>query len=320
MPLDHFVSQVHLKNFYSPVLGKRMFALRKTDMKAFTPDAYSVCRIPDGSTNQYLSEPRAIEDFLKDIEPNYNRALADIVSDKVCRETVFVLAGFIAYVLTCSPGGMRMHSEPHRGAVAETARLLDKTGEFGTPPPELSGGTLTELLDSNRVQVQVDPKYPQAMGISSIHERTNAFGNFRWEVLINDWKDSPFFTSDFPVAIEHTKDRRIINRLVPLSPTLAVRIHPDLSYDQSAQDFTFPGFRRIVRRPTYAEVARINRLLVQCAESTVFFRDNHDWVERLVRANATFRIEPHTDRLPYGTCTLLVSSLQVARQESSTGA
>lgn len=319
MPLDHFVSQVHLKNFYSPELGSRMFALRKVDMKAFTPDAASVCRNPDWSTNDNLSEPRAIEEFLRGIEPNYNRAIAEIAGGSVHRETIFVIAGFIAYVLTCSPGGMRVHSEPHRGAVAETARLLDRRGDFGTPPPELGGGSLTELLDTGQVQVRVDPRYPQAVGITSIQERTNAFGNFRWEVLVNDWSDSPFFTSDLPVAIEHTGDPRVINRLVPLSPTLALRIHPDLSYDRSSQDFKFPGFRRIVRRPPRAEIVKINRLLVQCAESIIFFRDNHDWVERLVRANSMYRIEPHIERLPTGTGTVLIGSLQIRRHELPTG-
>ena len=31
MALDHFVSQVHLRNFYSPVLGDLMYAIRKIE-------------------------------------------------------------------------------------------------------------------------------------------------------------------------------------------------------------------------------------------------------------------------------------------------
>ena len=294
-----------------------MFALRKADMKAFTPDAYSVCRLPDGSTNPYLSEPRAIEEFLKSIEPRYNKAIANLADSKVELETVYVLAGFIAYVLSCSPGGMRIHSEPLRGAVEETGRLLDQRGDIGTPPPELGGASLSEFFESGRVRVDIDPKYPQAMGIASILERTNAFGNFGWEVLVNEWADSPFFTSDFPIAIEHTTNRRIINRIVPFSPTLAVRLHPDLSYDRNTPDFSFKGFRRRIRRPPRDEIGRVNALLVRCAESTVFFHENHDWVERFVRKNSLFRIEPRTQRLPHGTGTVLWSSLQVCSHEPS---
>lgn len=34
----------------------------------------------DGSTNAYLREDRAIEDFLKTIEPNYNAALDKLIA------------------------------------------------------------------------------------------------------------------------------------------------------------------------------------------------------------------------------------------------
>ena len=69
MPLDHYVSQVHIKNFYSPDMVERVFAMRKSDLKKFMPRAQDVCRIEDNSSNSYLKEDRAIEDFLKVIEP-----------------------------------------------------------------------------------------------------------------------------------------------------------------------------------------------------------------------------------------------------------
>ena len=69
MPLDHYISQVHLKKFYSPVLGDRMYAIRKSDLKSFTSRSKDVCRTNDGSRNAYFDEDRAIEEFLKTIEP-----------------------------------------------------------------------------------------------------------------------------------------------------------------------------------------------------------------------------------------------------------
>lgn len=311
MPLDHFVSQVHLKNFYSPVLGNRMHAIRKADMKAFTPDAYSVCRIPDGSTNPYFADERVIEEFLKGIEPKYNQALKDISTDFLDAESIYVVAGFIAYVLTCSPAGMRIQSQPFKGALEETGRLIDAKGEIGVPPPELGGASLTDLFDSGAVRVEIDPKYPQAVGISSILHLTNTFGNFSWEILINDNEDSPFFTSDFPVTIEKTSDFRIINRIVPLSPTLAVRLQPNIWHDTTKKDFSFAGFRRRVRYPSRKEVARINALLVRGAETTVFFRDDREWVPRFVHKNAAFRIEPRTRRIPHNGGTLLWSTIDI---------
>lgn len=313
MPLDHFVSQVYLKNFYSPELGNRMHALRKSDMKAFTPDAYSVCRIPDGSTNSYLIQERTIEEFLKGIEPKYNEVLGRIAADAFDAECIYVVAGFIAYVVTCSPAGMRIQSQPLQKSVTETGRLLDKMGKIGPPPSELGGASLTDLLNSGAVYMEIDPKYPQAVGITSILNLTSSFGNFSWEVLFNEYEDSPFFTSDFPVAIEKTSDFRVLNRLVPLSPTLAVRVHPNIAHDTSKQDFSFSGFRHRIRHPSRQEISKINTLLVRCAETTVFFRDNREWVSRFVGKNSRFRIAPQTVRLQQNGGILLWSTLDICR-------
>ena len=316
MPLDHYVSQVHLKNFYSPKLGSLMYAIRKSDLKLFTPNAQSVCRIEDGSTNSYLRHDRPVEEFLKRIESKYNAALAKLASDNIDAlaklasdnidpECVYVIAGFVAYVLTCSPAGMRINSEPLKDTVEESTRILDSKGSFPAPPPERGGESLTERLRSGRVRGEIDHKYPQAIGIASILSHTLMFGNFKWDILINPFNDSPFFTSDFPVAIEKTHDPRILNRIAPLAPDLAIRIRPDLSLDRERIDFSFSAFRRTLRKLSRPEVMSVNRLAVRCAETTVFFRDNYEWIPKFVKKNAGFRIEPRTKRIPYGNGTLL---------------
>ncbi|KAA0070456.1 hypothetical protein [Tardiphaga sp. P9-11] len=78
MALDHYVSQLHLRNFYSPVLGERLYAVRKSDLKAFTPRSQDICRIDEGNRNAYLQDERAIEEFLKEIEPKYNVSLGAV--------------------------------------------------------------------------------------------------------------------------------------------------------------------------------------------------------------------------------------------------
>jgi len=194
--LDHYVSQVYLKNFYSPDLDGLMYAIRKDNQKEFTPNSNSVCRIEDGSTNSYLKEDRIIEEFLKGIEPKYNLTVAKVLCDEIDVECIYVLSGFVAYVLTCSPGGMRIHSELFRGAVAETARKLDELGEFPAPPAALGGGSFAELIDEKKIEIKIDEKYPQAVGISQILSHVAIFGNSFWEILVNPFDDNPFFTSD----------------------------------------------------------------------------------------------------------------------------
>lgn len=309
MALDHYVSQVHLKGFYSPILRNRMFALRKRDLKAFTPDAYSVCRIDEGNTNSYLREPRLIEVFLKGIEPKYNDALSRLEGNSFDLGCIYVLSGFIAYVQTCSPTAMRVHSQPLRSIVEETGRFLDRMGKFEPPPAVLGGSSFTELLDKKALHVAIDPKYPQAVGIENILDLTNSLGNFTWEVLVNRYDDSPYFTSDYPAAIETTTHPIIKNTIVPLSPRIALRIIPNREAKRCRTDFTFPNFQRRVHNLSRDEVRRINRLIVRCAEEVVFYRDDHEWVNTFVSKNATYRIEPQTQQIMHSREKLTITSL-----------
>jgi hypothetical protein len=319
VPLDHYVPQVHLKNFYSPKLGTLMHTIRKSDLKSFTPDAQSVCRIEDDSKNSYLREDRIVEEFLKGIEPKYNSALQKLAADNIDAECIYAIAGFVAYVLTCSPAGMRIKSEPLKTVVEETARIVDSQGHLPGPPPELGGESLTDLLNGGELRVKIDHKFPQALGIVSILSVITAFGNFAWDVMLNSFDDNPFFTSDFPVAIEKTKDVRVLNRIVPLAPYLAIRIRPDLMIDRNLTDFSFPHFRYLIRKLSRPEVMSINSLIVRCAESIVFFRDDHKWIPGFVKRNSKFRIEPRTHKLPNGDGTLLWYTQEIIETRSQVG-
>ena len=294
MPLDHYIPQVHLRRFYSPDLGDRMYAILKKDPKSFTPNSRAVCAINAGSTNAYLREDRAIEEFLKAIEPNYNAAVDNMLDGKIDDRCIFAIAGFTASVIICSPAGMRINSAPLKSIVETTAAKLDAQGALPRPPPEVAGTSLTELLRSGKVKVTIDPKFPQAVGISSILERTAVLGNFKWEALYNGYISSPFFTSDFPAAIEETNGARTLNRIVPLAPNLALRIIPDPTLDRSKVDFSFANFscrRSNIKRH---EAVNLNRLIVQCAEEMIFYRDSYPWVLPFIAKNRHYRIEPRT--------------------------
>ena len=130
MPLDHYVSQVHLRKFYSPELGELMYATRKSNLKSFTPNSQSVCRIADNSTNSYLRQNRAIEEFLKKIEPAYNASVTKFIDDKVDHESIFAISGFVAYVLTCSPTAMRIGTAPMKGMAEALAIAEENVGLY----------------------------------------------------------------------------------------------------------------------------------------------------------------------------------------------
>jgi len=296
MPLDHYVPQVHLRKFYSPVLGERMYATRKSDLKSFTPNSKGVCGINNGSTNSYLRDARWIEEFLKEIEPNYDAALAKLMLGKIDREAIYVIAGFVAYVIGCSPTGMRINSEPLKSIAETQAVMMEEHGALPLPPGELAGRSLAEILQSGDIELKVNPKYAQAIAIRKITDNVAAFGNFKWEILLNRFEQNPFFTSDFPVAIEETNDWRLVNRIIPLAPNVAVRIRPDIAIDIRNPDFSFTKFRYLTRNVSRQEVIEINRLIVRCAEETIFYRDDSAWVQKFVTKNRHYRIEQITDK------------------------
>lgn len=311
MPLDHYVPQVHLKQFLSPALGNQMYAIRKRDLHAFTPRPRDICRIEDGNTNAYLHENRAIEAFLEHIEPLYDQALVKIAKGPVDFECVFSIAGFVASIHACSPAGMRVFSDPLAAAVEETGRILDTRGIIPPPPIELGGTSLTQLLREGALCVEIDPKYSQAIGIASVISMTLRFGNCRWEILKNRWSDSPFFSSDFPIAIENVRGSHVPNKIVPLSPWVAIRILPNPARRADPDDWSFRGFRCERRNPSRAEVRRINTLLVRCAEDHVFYRDHQPWIPGFVSRHASYRIEAQTRRIPHGRGTLLVATREI---------
>jgi hypothetical protein len=297
MPLDHYVSQVHLRNFYSAVT-QRLFGIKKSDLKTFPCRSEDVCRIEDGSTNAYLTRERAIEDFLLSVEPRYNTAIATLRDGNPDRDCIYVVAGFAAYVSSCAPAAMRIGTPPLKAQLDAEARRLDKQGVFEKAPPSLGGKSMTELLDDGTVNFSVDQKYPQALGISGITYRQSVWGNSSWEVLRNTDPDVSFCTSDFPVAIEHRPDGGV-NRIVPLAPDLAVRIIPDNRLRGAPPDLSFGNFSCRYRPAGRADVVGINRTIVQCAEEVVFFRDDTDWVKPFVSKNRYFRIETVIDQIRF---------------------
>lgn len=310
MPLDHFVSQVHLKNWYDPKLGKRMHAIRKTDLKQYQCDSVSQCRIEDGNTNTYLQEQRVVEDFLKSVEGRYNASVDEIRRGKPTGEAIYTIAGFVSYVMSCSPAAMRVNTPMFAGSVQIAVQMLDRRGELPEPPAVLGGGTIGEMIADGRVVVGVDPKYPQAVGIGTIMDRVASFGNFAWDILINSHEDTPFFTSDYPVANEDTNDPRILNRIFPLAPNLAVRIKPDLRGSRLKQ-LDFKSFRSRTLKLSRSEVVDINRRLVQSAETVVYHSKELGWIPGFVAKNRNYRVEGWNESFDTGE-----GILQLSRQNT----
>lgn len=311
MALDHYVSQVYLRNFYAKALNlRKMYAYRKSDGAQFPCGSEDVCRVAEGSTNVFLDEPRILENFLHRIEPSYNRACDALGSGHFCIDDVVIIAGFAAFVIGTSPTAMRLGSDKLTRLAHTEVELMDRMGMLEPAPAELGGKTASELIQEGALRVDTDVKFPQAMGISGIAELTKAFATFHWEILRNPVSDRfPFVTSDYPTAIEGAGVRIPAVRILALRPDLAVRIlpqirpkwRPDLESD----------FRFKIRRMSPIEVRKVNLAIVRSAENLVFSSVQASWVKSLVGQNARFRLELEHTRTAKGTGYLLLNSVVV---------
>ncbi len=269
-----------------------------------------MCRIENGSTNAYLINDRAIEDFLRGVEPNYDASLDKLRRRAIDGECIGVIAGFAAYVSSCSPAAMRIHTAPLVKTLEAETTILDRQGVIPKALPSLGSKSLSELQAEGIVVHKVDPKYPQALGISSIRSRVSLWGNSTWEILGNEEADSPFFTSDYPIALAAQGDG-FAGWIVPLAPDLAVRIIPDVSLLRTAPDFSFQKFSCRYRTPPRSEIVEINRLIVRSADDIVFYRDDLPWVRGFIEKHRHFRIDMVVQRIPQGTAFLINSTQQI---------
>lgn len=319
MPLDHYVSQVHLRNFGSPELDGRLRALRKADMKSIPPRTDDVCRIPNGSTNPFLNEPRAIEEFLKEVEPRYNDSVEKLRSGKIDQAAVACIAGFVSYVICCSPAGMRILVEPIQANVNAMVKLSDSRGVFSKSPGGLGQNIVTKLVDEGgTINVSVDKQFPQAFGIAGIRRHVATFGNAHWDILLNFYDFDPYFTSDYPVAIETDGSMKPVSRVVPLAPDIAIRIVPNAALQGRDPDPNLSGFSYTRHAQKRQSVLAINRLIVQCAESEVYYRDEDEWVTRFVDKNRVYWIEPFTESIAVPQGRMQHSGIRIAERPDKT--
>ena len=293
-----------------------MYATKKSDLKSFSCQPKDVCRIENGSTNAYLIHDRAVEDFLRRVEPNYDRSLGTLRARAIDHQCIATFSGFSAYVASCAPAAMRIHTRLFESSLQATATILDHQGRIEKAPPSLGSKSITELMEEGAVRFNVDPKYPQAVGITNIEKCMSTWGNSAWEILINNFNDCPFFSSDYPIGLEAKKDN-LINWVVPIAPDIAIRIVPDVSLSGTKPDLSFKKFTSRYLYPSRSDIVNINRLLVRCAENIVFYRDNLPWIAEFIKKNRNYRIGAFSKRIPINGGLREISTQRVAAYDFS---
>lgn len=120
-------------------------------------------------------------------------------------------------------------------------------------------------------------------------------------MILDNETDSPFLTSDFPVAYYYTKPQaQIPFRFVPLSPKYAVLIKPSL--DKSARKSPREAFEKYpiteidIRsvRPDFPKI--LNKLTIQGAEQFVISSYDAPWIMKMVKKYRNWKMDSGVPR------------------------
>jgi len=292
MPLDHFVPCVYLRNFYSPKLGRRFYCWRKSKNDRFVPKAEDVCRFRDHNTLPYLDNPRAVEDYIAPVEHCWNKSLNQFCTKTHDPTVILNICKMLSYILVCSPTMLRLGGENLVSNVQAVTDIADRAGLL----PEIPS-SITEQDVASLFEVEVDKKFPQAMGVLALHDLVNSFSNGSWLFIHNEFEECPFFTSDFPIVSLQSLHAPNSTMVFVLLPNLAVSISPGLMKTIENQPL-FENFccRRL--RANRKQIFQLNGLFVRAADDMVFFRAEERWMKRCFEKNRNFRTQDIHVKIP----------------------
>jgi hypothetical protein len=287
------VSQVHLRAFGDPALEGQLHAYRKPGGQSFICRTRDVCRDDDWSSNDYFTDPRVAEDYLRLIEPRYARAVQALRMGRPDDEAILAIAGFAAYVATLSPTGTRLLRAMHRASLVATARSLEAAGHIPPPPARLGAGSLSELLSTGAVTAAVDGHFVRAVGLQQLHALIMALGNGHWTVYRVGPGAGSLLTSDYPVACVTGGRAEIVARFVPLEPDLGVLMRPRPTAERPVGVDRLAFDRLTLRHATATAdtVRAANRWVVQSAENMVFAHQRAAWLPRFVARHGSVWLE-----------------------------
>ncbi len=305
--LDHFVPQTYLKQWICSE-HQRLHVFNKDTQKTFMPMPKGICAERGGSTNEFLDNPRQIEEFLEGFESAYPPALDSVKNGQYDETSILCISKFIAAVNVCSPTARRTQI-PFLEKILETsAKGYDHHKDFQRPP----GKKISDYIDSGTMRVDVHERYPESIAVGILDEVVSELTNSKWELLINR-KNEPFITSDFPVAIgKHSSDPRFNSKLFPLSPHLAVKIEPDMKSEMETKPLKYFSIQR--KEITTSELLNLNQKIARCAEAMVIYTSHAPKFLEFLKRNSSYHIEQKVIEIPQRRGAILFSKYQIAKK------
>lgn len=299
MPEDHYISQTYLKHFGDSTREGMLNAYRKSDGKEFQCWPKDVCGEWDGDLNPawFKLRPGLLGDFRDMFEPQWNPAIEALGSGEVDAGAKFAIAGLFANLMVSTPAwrriGVRMYNYLTTRSLSFAKRMHEKHGYAPEFPTEA-----VEMLESGEIILETDPNHIKAVVTIQLMEYAWTAYNANWVVLRNETR-WPFVTSDNPVAlIDSGALSAGLTRFLPITPVLCLSVRfikrelPPFDAKLAPQ-----GEVEYARADT-AQVKKINRLIVQCADDLVFSSVRSSGIANLVTKWAKFGVDVELLEIP----------------------
>jgi len=198
---DHYVSQTYLRHFASPK-GYLVPYYKNAQVVAGKPKrTKSICFETEGDTNKYFDNPRLLDEFLPAFENPWKNNIAKLENGVFDANTKFELAGYIAFLRSCSPTAKRLGQRMIAGALEPVAyeiglSNLDKA-DYLSDEHKLA---LRNAFEKREIEIKIDREFAHAQGMRALIGMLYRYYCSHWLVLINE-TNIPFITSDNPAIL-----------------------------------------------------------------------------------------------------------------------
>lgn len=310
---DHYVSQTYLRHFANPN-GDIVPYYKNAQVVVGKPKRpKSICFETEGDTNKYFQNPRLLDEFLPAFENPWNNNIASLENGFLDKNIKFELAGYIAFLRSCSPTAKRLGQRMIAGAIEPMAYEIGLSGldkaDYLSDKDKLA---LRNAFHKREIEINIDRDFAHAQSMRALIGLLHRYYCSHWLVLINE-TNIPFITSDNP-AILYYKDihQQIAQTYLPFKPSMALLIAPDLDIARpNVEDVNrYDNSHNIFGVIKESCVNKFNEAIVKSAERLVLHQNKEDWLEQLVRQYSKWRVDTIVSRLPTNKGTMVIARLQ----------
>ena len=290
---DHYIPQGYLRQWLSPNSDDRLIAVVKADLKEIYPKTEDVCRRKNHSTNEYLLEPRFIEEILKEFEPSLPTDINSLMLHGVKRGIQKRLSLFIAFLRLYTPAAMRVEAaRAVRGAIIgfhenqigpaehRIAEFVKENGKFYP---------IRYIRDDGSVWFSIDKakrREVQAHLVAQFDEYVSYNLGRHWQAVSVDCAGS-FLTSDNPIISMMSACGRYEGVFLPLAPKFGIWLS-EKSYAEIDMPHAAMDPIAIVDEDL---IVKINEQTARFSESVVIQSGKGNTALEALMANKDFKMQ-----------------------------